>query len=82
MQHHRFKQPQSIEERLSEEAMQDYRAFVIGRDGHILQRHEFLCADDEAAKKRVQQMVDGYDVELWHRDHKIATFRHNEAMRK
>jgi hypothetical protein len=46
--------------------------------GHILQRHEFLCADDEAAKERVERMVDGYDVELWHRDHRIAIFRHKE----
>jgi hypothetical protein len=62
--------------------MQDYRAFVMGRDGRILQRHEFLCAAEEAAKERAKRMVNGYDVELWHRDRKIATFRHNEATRK
>jgi hypothetical protein len=59
--------------------MQDYRAFVMGRDGRILQRHEFLCADEEDAKERAKQMVNGYDVELWHRNRRIAIFRHNEA---
>ena len=62
--------------------LQDYRAFVIGRDGHVQQRHEFWCANDEEAKERARQFVDGKDVELWHRDHRIATFRHNEATRK
>jgi hypothetical protein len=30
--------------------MQDYRAFVVGPDGHVLQRHEFWCANDEETK--------------------------------
>jgi hypothetical protein len=62
--------------------LQDYRAFVVGGDGHVLQRHEFWCANDEEAKERARQFVDGKDVELWHRDHRIATFRHNEATSK
>jgi hypothetical protein len=41
--------------------MQDYRAFVVGPDGHVLQRHEFWCANDEEGHAR--QFVDGKDVE-------------------
>jgi hypothetical protein len=36
--------------------MQDHRAFVIGRDGHILQRREFLCADEDVAKERAKRI--------------------------
>jgi len=56
--------------------MQDYRAFLIGRDGHVLDRHEFWCVDDDAAKEQAKRLVDGHDVELWHRDHRIAVFKH------
>jgi hypothetical protein len=56
--------------------LQGYRAFVIGRDGHVLQRHEFWCANDEEAKQHARQFVDGKDVELWNRDQRIAIFKH------
>jgi hypothetical protein len=55
--------------------MRDYRAYIIGPDGHILDRFEFYCSDDEEAKERATQYVDGHDVELWHRDQKIADFK-------
>jgi hypothetical protein len=32
--------------------MRDYRAFVMGPDGHIQDRFEFWSMDDEAAKER------------------------------
>jgi hypothetical protein len=56
--------------------MQDYRAFVLGPDGHVTSRVDLWCTDEADAKERAKQLVDGHDVELWHRDHKIATFRH------
>ena len=56
--------------------MQDYRAYIIGRDGHIQGRFEFHCSDDEEAKEHTKQYVDGHDVELWHRDQRIAIYRH------
>jgi hypothetical protein len=58
--------------------VQDYRAFLIKPDGHITDRHEFWCETEDEARVRAKQLVDGHDVELWHRDQKIATFRHNE----
>jgi hypothetical protein len=54
--------------------MQDYRAYMIGRDGHIERRIDLNCPDDEAAKERAKQLVDGYAVELWHLGRQIATF--------
>jgi hypothetical protein len=32
--------------------MQEYRAYVIGADGHIIQRIDLWCAHDEAANER------------------------------
>ena len=55
--------------------MQEYRAYVIGPDGHIIQRFDMVCTDVEAAKARAKQLVNGYDIELWQLDRKIATFK-------
>lgn len=54
--------------------MQGYRAYVIGDDGRISHRHDFVCATDSEAKERAKQLVDGHAVELWQLDRKIDTF--------
>jgi hypothetical protein len=59
-------------------AMRDYRAYVIGPDGRIMRRFDFLCQDDEAAKDRAKQLMVGHDIELWHHDRKIAEFKIKE----
>jgi hypothetical protein len=38
-----------------------------------------FCANDEAAKKRAKQLVNGRDVELWHHDRKLAEFKHRRV---
>ena len=55
--------------------MRDYRAYVMGSDGRIVDRIEFLSEDDEKARDHAKQYVDRYDIELWHRDKKIAEFK-------
>ena len=55
--------------------MPDYRAFVIGEDGHVSLRHEFSCATDDDAREYAKQLVDGHDVELWQLDRRIETFK-------
>jgi hypothetical protein len=54
--------------------MQHYRAYIMGWDGHILSAIDLHCADDDAAKQRAEQLVDGHDVELWQLDRKVAVF--------
>jgi hypothetical protein len=54
--------------------MLEYRAYLIGRDGHILHRVEMLCDDDEAAKERALLLVDGHTIELWQGMRMVATF--------
>ena len=55
--------------------MQEYRAYVIGLDGHIELRVDLFCFDAEAAKERARQLVDDRDVELWQGEHRIETFK-------
>lgn len=54
--------------------MNDYRAYIIGSYGHIMQRVDLICADDDAAKEQAKQLVDGHDVELWQFGRRIAEF--------
>jgi hypothetical protein len=57
----------------------DYHAFVIGPDGHVQFRYDLYCATEAEARERAMQLVDGrHDIELWHRDKKIARFKHGE----
>jgi hypothetical protein len=54
--------------------MQEYSAYVIGPDGRIERRIDLLCENEEAAKERARQLVDGHAVELWQFDRQIAVF--------
>jgi hypothetical protein len=56
--------------------MHIYRAYLIGGDGHILNRIDLECDDDYSAKERAARFADGRDVELWHGARKVATFKH------
>ena len=56
--------------------MADYRAYIVGRDGHFIREVEIVCPDDEEAKAYAKRLVDGHDVELWKGERPIAKFRH------
>jgi hypothetical protein len=56
--------------------MAEYRAYIIGTDGHFLRAVEILCPDDDAAKEYAKQLVDGHDIELWQGERQIAKFQH------
>lgn len=58
--------------------MPDYRAYLIGSDGHFYRAVAVDALDDEAAMVAARQLVDGHDVELWQRDRKIAKFDRKE----
>ena len=58
--------------------MSQYRAYVIGKDGHFEKAVELDCADDQAAQEYAKQLVDGHDVELWQQDRRIAKFGSKE----
>lgn len=56
--------------------MKDYRAYIMGPDGHVQNRVDLQCDDDVEAIKLAKQLVDDHDIELWRLDRKIETFRH------
>jgi len=54
--------------------MLEFRAYIIDEEGHVTGRIDLVCEDEETARHRAQQLVDGHRVELWHRDRKIDRF--------
>jgi hypothetical protein len=54
---------------------QEYRAYIMGLDGYIELRIDLMCGVETEAKKRARSLADGYDVELWCQDRKIAEFK-------
>jgi hypothetical protein len=58
--------------------MKEYRAYVMGPDGHIQSRIDIVCKDETDAKQRAKALVDGHDIELWQADRVIAKLRHEE----
>jgi hypothetical protein len=52
--------------------MRVYRAYFVGSDGHFKGVEEFQCVNDDQAKERAIQLVDGHDVELWSLDRFVA----------
>ena len=54
--------------------MHGYRAYILGLDGHIQDRIDLFCTNDDEAKERAKQLVDGHAVELWDEARKIAIF--------
>ncbi|MET4038239.1 hypothetical protein ABIB94_007179 [Bradyrhizobium sp. JR7.2] len=55
--------------------MQEYRAHIMGLDGHIELRIVLMCEDETKAKKRARSLADGCDVELWCQERKVAEFK-------
>jgi hypothetical protein len=45
--------------------MAHYRAYILNREGRIMEAVDLDCADDDDATESAKQLVDGHDVELW-----------------
>jgi hypothetical protein len=56
-------------------AVAEYRAYLIGSDGHFCDAVPLICEDDAEAIVKAKQLVNGRDVELWQLDRKIATLK-------
>ena len=56
-----------------------YRAYVLGKSGQVLKRHEFDAADDASAMEHARQYATGCDVEVWLAERLVGTLRPNDA---
>jgi hypothetical protein len=45
--------------------MIEYRAYIVGHDGHVVSSQSFTCDTDADAIVWAKQLVDRHDVELW-----------------
>jgi len=59
-----------------EAEMQEYRAYIMGPDGHVHKRVDLRCSDESEAIVRAKPLVDGHDVELWQLDRLIRSVKH------
>jgi hypothetical protein len=45
--------------------MAEYRAYIVGEDGHFVGSEGFISCDDGEAIETAMRLVDGRDIELW-----------------
>jgi hypothetical protein len=56
--------------------MDGFSAYIVDQQGYVIKRVDLALEQEEDAAERAKRLVDGHDVELWQRDRKIATFKH------
>jgi hypothetical protein len=45
--------------------MAEYRAYIVGRDGHFVGVEPLICGNDVEAIEKTKRLVEGNDIELW-----------------
>ena len=55
--------------------MSDYRAYVVGPDGHFIGVHQIAAADQNAALTKAISLLEGHPVELWNGEEYIGTLK-------
>ena len=53
-----------------------------GLDGSFARAHNFAAADDNDARVHAERYVDGYDVELWRDDTRLALLLREDVVRR
>jgi predicted Zn finger-like uncharacterized protein len=43
----------------------EYRAYVVGHDGHFIDVEAMVCTDDAEAIEKAQRLADHFAVEIW-----------------
>jgi hypothetical protein len=69
----RFKQTQSLKQRLVENVkrsreeakLREYQVLVLTAEGLILDQHTLTCADDDDAKQCAKVLASTLPVEIW-----------------
>ena len=58
--------------------MAEYRAFIVGQDGHFIGFEGLVCADDAEAIEKAKRFVDGHDIELWSGERFVVRLSHEK----
>ncbi|RTE88312.1 hypothetical protein D6B98_36635 [Bradyrhizobium sp. LVM 105] len=56
-------------------SIEGFMVYLFGPDGNIVHSARLICADEERAKQRAQQLAETNRVELWQLTRKIASYR-------
>jgi hypothetical protein len=62
--------------------MPHYRVFILDRAGHFADVDEMFCVNDAEAILTASKLVDGHDLEVWHKGRmvtRIPAARHDVA---
>jgi hypothetical protein len=62
------------------DAMSEYRAFVIGEDGHFVGCEPIVCSDDSEATQIAKRFANGHDVELWNGPRLVVRLDHTAPL--
>ena len=80
MQRRPFNTTLTFPDRLAKQAdLHAYRVYLVGPDGHIINRVDLLVHDDASAKECARGLLNNTPVELWDGDRKIAEFKPEPA---
>lgn len=52
-----------------------YKVFVVDSSRQVICAAKLDCIDEQAARRRAEQMYGEHDVELWEGDRLVAIFR-------
>jgi hypothetical protein len=52
----------------------DYRVFVVGTDGRVVNRIDLVCVSDADARERAKLLVEVHPIELWEGARRIERF--------
>ncbi|MDD1523587.1 hypothetical protein DAA51_38665 [Bradyrhizobium sp. WBAH10] len=55
-------------------SIEEFMVYLFEPDGNVVHCVRLICADEEAAKQRAQQLADTNRVELWQLTRKIASY--------
>jgi hypothetical protein len=55
--------------------MHDYWFYTLDENGHVTNRLDVKCPNDEVAKQCAKRYIDRQDIELWQGDRLVAVFK-------
>ncbi len=59
--------------------MPDYRLYLLDEGDHIVSTVRCTCEDDLGVLEKAESLGDGYAVEVWDHNRKVARVKRNNA---